>query len=112
VNGISPLIRPASLILSKKAMRLIRPPKGVMGFAVEVCWTADLGRWNYKNFASFGEEGWCAAVRHNPFCCMNCSQFLFLCAIRYVCHFTTTTTPLDSVNRSPRSQQRSKNKKA
>ena len=67
VHGISPLIRPASPTLSKKAMRLIRPPKGVMGFAVEVSRTADLGRWDYKNFASFGEGGWCAAIRHNPF---------------------------------------------
>ena len=57
VHGISPLIRPASPTLSKKAMRLIRPPKGVMGFAVEVSRTADLGRWDYKNFTSFGEGG-------------------------------------------------------
>ena len=73
----SRLIRPASPTLSKKAMRLIRPPKRVMGFAVEVSRTADLGRWDYKNFTSFGEGGgWSAVIRNNPFYHMTCSQIM------------------------------------
>jgi hypothetical protein len=44
VNGISPLICPANPIFSKKAMRLTKPPKGVMGLAVEVSQTCRPGK--------------------------------------------------------------------